>query len=149
MIIPVSYWIDFRTDRLFGQKLSLYENRLGEALFGQSWFLSCAARHAPLRSALRQAVKLNLIHSNACDAVELPRHKAREIQCLTREQANSLIAVRIVTRTEPNGRTVTVENKHRTLFSFMLCTARVPLNASQLSGLTSISAAQPSRFNVQ
>ena len=82
--------------------------------------------HAPLRSALRQAVKLNLIHSNPCDAVELPKHKAREIQCLTREQANSLIAVRIVTRTEPDGRTVAVENKHRTLFSFMLCTGARP-----------------------
>jgi len=75
---------------------------------------------------LRQAVKLNLIHSNPCDAVELPKHKAREIQCLTREQANSLIAVRVVTRTEPDGRTVTVENKHRTLFSFMLCTGARP-----------------------
>jgi len=82
--------------------------------------------HAPLRSALRQAVKLNLIHSNPCDAVELPKHKAREIQCLTREQANSLIAVRFVTRTEPDGRTVTVENKHRTLFSFMLCSGARP-----------------------
>ena len=46
---------------------------------------------------------------------------------LTREQANSLIAVSIVTRTEPDGRTVTVENKHRTLFSVMLCTGARPL----------------------
>lgn len=82
--------------------------------------------HAPLRSALSQAVKVNQIHSNPCDAVELPKHKAREIQCLTREQANRLVAVRVITRTEPDGRTVTVENKHRTLLGFMLCTGARP-----------------------
>src|ERR1051325_9874801 len=35
--------------------------------------------HAPLRSALSQAVKWSLIYSNPCDAVELPSHRAREI----------------------------------------------------------------------
>lgn len=82
--------------------------------------------HAPLRSALSHAVKVNLIHSNPCGAVELPTHKAREIQCLTREEANRLVAVRVITRTEPDGRTVTVENKHRTLLGFMLCTGARP-----------------------
>jgi integrase len=35
-------------------------------------------------------------------------------------------AVRVITRTEPDGRTVTVENKHRTLLAFMLCTGARP-----------------------
>lgn len=82
--------------------------------------------HAPLRSALNQAVKWNLIHSNPCLAVELPKHKAREIQPFTREQAARFMAVRTISRTEPDGRTVTVENKHRTLFSFMLATGARP-----------------------
>jgi integrase len=82
--------------------------------------------HAPLRSALSQAVKSNLIHTNPCDAIDLPRHKAREIQCLTSEQASRLIAVQTVTRTEPDGRIVTVENKHRVLFAFMLATGARP-----------------------
>jgi integrase len=82
--------------------------------------------HAPLRSALSQAVKSNLIQSNPCDAIDLPRHKAREIQCLTSEQASRLIGVQSVTRTEPDGRIVTVENKHRVLFAFMLATGARP-----------------------
>ena len=39
--------------------------------------------HAPLSSSLSQAVKWQSIHANPSDGVELPRHKAREIQALT------------------------------------------------------------------
>jgi integrase len=75
--------------------------------------------HAPLSSALLQAVKWHLIHSNACDAVDLPRHKAGEVQALTRDEASRLMAVERFTRTEGN-RTVTVENRYRVLFAFLL-----------------------------
>jgi integrase len=65
------------------------------------------AKHvnAPLSSALSQAVRWHLIHANPCDAVDLPRHKAEEIQALTREEA---------------GRLMAVENRYRVLFAFLL-----------------------------
>lgn len=49
--------------------------------------------HAPLRSALSQAVKWNLIHVNPADAVELPRHKAKEMYAFSRDEAARFFAV--------------------------------------------------------
>jgi hypothetical protein len=49
--------------------------------------------HAPLRSALNQAVKWGLIYSNPCDAVDLPRHRAREMYSFSKEEAARLLAV--------------------------------------------------------
>lgn len=76
--------------------------------------------HAPLRSALQQAVKWQLIHSNPCDGVELPRHRAREMRALTKEEAARLVAVERFTRKENGKSAVLVENKHRVLFNFLL-----------------------------
>lgn len=77
--------------------------------------------HGPLRSALQQAVKWQLIHSNPCDGVELPRHLAREMQALTKEEAARLVAVERFTRKEEKEKSaVLVENKHRVLFNFLL-----------------------------
>lgn len=84
--------------------------------------------HSPLRSALSQAVKWHLIHANPCDAVDLPRHKAREVQALTREEASRLMAVESFTR-EENGRSVVVENRYRVLFAFLLTTGARPSEA--------------------
>src|SRR5258707_777456 len=47
--------------------------------------------HAPLRSALKQAVKWQLIYANPCDAVELPHHRAREMEWLTKDEAGRLL----------------------------------------------------------
>ncbi|MBA3356904.1 MAG: site-specific integrase [Pyrinomonadaceae bacterium] len=76
--------------------------------------------HGPLRSALQQAVKWQLIHSNPCDGVELPRHRAREMRALTKEEAARFVAVERFTRKENGRSAVLVENKHRALFNFLL-----------------------------
>lgn len=88
------------------------------------------AKHvnAPLSSALSQAVRWNLIHSNPCDAVDLPRHNAREVQALTRDEASRLMAVERFDRTEAE-RTVSVENRYRVLFAFLLTTGARPSEA--------------------
>ena len=70
--------------------------------------------HAPLRSALSQAVKWHLIHSNPCDSVELPRHRAREMQALTKEEAARLLAVK---------------GKYACVFAFLLNTGARPSEA--------------------
>lgn len=70
--------------------------------------------HAPLRSALSQAVKWQLIHANPCDAVERPRHQAREMQYLTKAEATRLIAV---------------NDKYRVLFAFLIATGARPSEA--------------------
>lgn len=70
--------------------------------------------HAPFRSALSQAVKWNLIFSNPCDAVELPTHRAREMQALTADEA---------------ARFLKVESKHSCLFAFLLTTGARPSEA--------------------
>jgi len=70
--------------------------------------------HAPLRSALSQAVKWHLIYLNPCDSVELPRHKAREMQSLTKAEAMRLLAV---------------PSKHSCLFAFLLATGARPSEA--------------------
>ena len=84
--------------------------------------------HSPLRSALSQAVRWHLIHANPCDAVDLPRHKASEVQALTREEAGRLMAVERFTR-EDDGRSVVVENRYRVLFAFLLTTGARPSEA--------------------
>lgn len=70
--------------------------------------------HAPLRSALSQAVKWHLIYLNPCDSVELPRHKVRETQSLTKAEAMRLMAV---------------PSKHASLFAFLLATGARPSEA--------------------
>src|SRR6266851_2009575 len=93
--------------------------------------------HAPLNSALSQAVKWHLIHSNPCDAVDLPRHKAREVQALTREEANRLMAVErfaVERLTRQEGKkgertTVVVENRYRALFAFLIDAGSRPSEA--------------------
>jgi integrase len=67
-----------------------------------------------LKSALSQAVKWHLIYSNPCDAVELPRHKPREMQALTKEEATRLLAV---------------PTKHACLFAFLLTSGARPSEA--------------------
>jgi integrase len=76
--------------------------------------------HAPLRSALKQAVKWQLIHANPCDAVELPRHRARQRQELTKEEVIRLLAVEQFTRKKEGRAAVVVENRYRVLFAFLL-----------------------------
>jgi len=70
--------------------------------------------HAPLRSALSQAVKWHMIHANPCDLVDLPRHETAEIQSLTREEA---------------GRLMAVENRYRVVFAFLLTSGARPSEA--------------------
>jgi integrase len=70
--------------------------------------------HAPLRSALRQAVKWHLIYANPCDSVELPRHQASETEWLTKEEA---------------GRFLAVDGKYACLFAFLLDTGSRPSEA--------------------
>lgn len=70
--------------------------------------------HAPLRSALSQAVKWHLIYANPCDSVELPRHQTREMQALTKAEAMRLIAV---------------PSKHMCVFAFLLATGARPSEA--------------------
>ncbi|MBA3569086.1 MAG: site-specific integrase [Pyrinomonadaceae bacterium] len=85
-----------------------------QKLYGELSSSTARHVHAPLRSALQQAVKWHLIHSNQCDAVDLPRHKAAEIQALTREEAARLMAV---------------ESKYRVVFAFLLTTGARPSEA--------------------
>jgi integrase len=73
--------------------------------------------HAPLRSAFSQAVRWHLIHSNPCDAVELPRHQAKEMYAFSRDEAARFLAI---------------EDKHRTLFAFLLLTGARPSEALAL-----------------
>lgn len=84
--------------------------------------------HSPLRSALSQAVRWHLIHANPCDAVDLPRCKAQEVQAMTREEASRLMAVERFTRGNKTG-AVVVENRYRVLFAFLLTTGARPSEA--------------------
>jgi integrase len=47
--------------------------------------------HAVLRSALKQAVRWNVIGRNACDLVTLPKQARREMSVLSREQAQTFL----------------------------------------------------------
>src|SRR5215213_5767564 len=49
--------------------------------------------HAPLRSALNQAVKWQLISANPCDAAELPKHQAKEMYAFSKDEAARFLAV--------------------------------------------------------
>lgn len=84
--------------------------------------------HAPLRSALNQAVRENLIHANPALSVTLPRHRAKEMIAFSRDEATRLMAVETITRTE-RDRTVTVENRYRVMFAFILTTGVRPSEA--------------------
>jgi integrase len=84
--------------------------------------------HAPLRSALNQAVRENLIHSNPALSVTLPRHRAKEMIAFSRDEAARLMAVETITRTE-RDREVTAENRYRVMFAFMLTTGVRPSEA--------------------
>jgi len=84
--------------------------------------------HAPLRSALNQAVRENLIHSNPALSVTLPRHRAKEMIAFSKAEAICLMAVERFTRKE-GDRQVVVENKYRALFAFLLTTGARPSEA--------------------
>lgn len=99
-----------------------------QKLYGTLSASSARHVHAPLRSALSQALKWHLIYSNPCDAVELPRHKAREIQALTREEAARLMGIERFTRREEK-RSVVVENRYCVLFAFLLTSGARPSEA--------------------
>lgn len=85
--------------------------------------------HAPLRSALNQAVRENLIHANPALSVTLPRHRAKEMIAFSRDEAARLMAVERFTRKEPGRREVVVENRYRVLFAFLLSTGVRPSEA--------------------
>jgi integrase len=73
--------------------------------------------HAPLRSAMTAAVRARLIHINPCEAAQLPRHQAREMCALDRDEAARFLAV---------------EGKFRALFAFAVTTGARP---SEILGL--------------
>ena len=52
-----------------------------------------AAIHGLLHNALDNAVRWNLVSRNVCDVVSLPRSAKREVQTLTKEQAQHLLEV--------------------------------------------------------
>jgi site-specific recombinase XerD len=91
--------------------------------------------HAVIRAAMRYAVKTSTLQRNPCEHIELPRHRAREIQFLSEADAAKLLAVETITRTE-DGKTVTVSNRYRVLFAFLLATAAVRPRRSACNGLT-------------
>lgn len=85
--------------------------------------------HAPLRSALNQAVRENLIHANPALSVTLPRHRAKEMLAFNRDEAARLMAVERFTRKEPGRGKVVAENRYRVMFAFMLTTGVRPSEA--------------------
>jgi integrase len=76
--------------------------------------------HAVLRSALKQAMRWNLILSNPADSVDLPRQDRRQIAVLNVEQARTF--VRAISG-----------HPHRSLFALALTTGMRP---SEYLGLT-------------
>lgn len=101
-----------------------------QSLYGTLSSSTARHVHAPLRSALKQAVKWEVIRSNPADGVELPRHRAREMQSLTKEEAGRLMAVEQFTRKETEGKPPKlVDNKYRVLFAFLLATGARPSEA--------------------
>jgi integrase len=87
--------------------------------------------HAPLRSALNQAVRENLIHANPALSVTLPRHRAKEMIAFSRDEAARLMAVERFTRKE-RDKEVVAENRYRVMFAFMLTTGVRPSEAFAL-----------------
>lgn len=49
--------------------------------------------HSVLRSALKQAVRWNVISRNPCDLVTLPKQSRREMHALSREQAQAFLTI--------------------------------------------------------
>lgn len=69
--------------------------------------------HSVLSSALKQAVRWNMLARNPCEVVELPRHKRREMQAFSPEEAARFLKA-------------ASENAHGTLFAFALATGMRP-----------------------
>ena len=59
--------------------------------------------HAVLRSALKHAVRWNVINRNPCDLVTLPKQTRREMQALSKEQAQAFLAAAWRTIGIPSG----------------------------------------------
>ena len=66
---------------------TLYQDLLVRSLSARS----IRYTHAVLRSALKQAVRWNLILSNPADSVDLPRQDQRQIGVLNVEQARAFV----------------------------------------------------------
>ncbi|MDQ3257106.1 MAG: site-specific integrase [Acidobacteriota bacterium] len=69
--------------------------------------------HAVLTSALKQAVRWNMLARNPCEAVELPRMEQREMQAFSAEEAGRFLAA-------------AAEDAYVTLFTFALATGMRP-----------------------
>lgn len=67
---------------------SLYSEMIGRGLRSRS----VEYTHAILRTALKQAVKWNIIMRNPCDLVELPRKERKEMKALSPEEASRFLA---------------------------------------------------------
>jgi len=109
-----NWLLDQASAKLGKMPLSLLRGEDIQKYYGSLTASTARHIHAPLRSALSQAVKWNLIYSNPCDAVELPSHRARELQALTAEEAARFLKVR---------------SKHSCLFAFLLTTGARPSEA--------------------
>lgn len=71
------------------QVQAFYANKLKEGLSASM----IAAIHGLLHNAMKNAVRWNLVSRNVCDVVSLPRSKRRDVQTLTKEQAQHLLEV--------------------------------------------------------
>ena len=69
--------------------------------------------HAILRSALKQAVKWNMLMRNPCEAVELPRMERKEMHALSPEEASRFLAA-------------AVKDEYNALFAFAIATGMRP-----------------------
>jgi integrase len=69
--------------------------------------------HSVLSSALKQAVRWNMLTRNPCELVELPRHTRREMQAFSPEEAARFLKA-------------AAEDAHGTVFTFALATGMRP-----------------------
>ena len=69
--------------------------------------------HSVLSSALKQAVRWNMLARNPCEIVELPRHARREMLAFSPDEAARFLKA-------------AAEDAHATLFSFTLATGMRP-----------------------
>lgn len=69
--------------------------------------------HSVLSSALKQAVRWNMLARNPCELVELPRHTRREMQAFSPEEAGRFLKA-------------AAEDAHGTLFTLALATGMRP-----------------------
>jgi integrase len=99
--------------------LAAVKLKTGEkAQSGTTYGLGLSARsvrytHAVLSSALKQAVRWNILARNPCEFVELPRMVQREMQAFSPEEASRFLAA-------------VAEDAHATLFAFALATGMRP-----------------------